>query len=315
MMFEQENQRNEVRIAVLLSSYNGEKYIVEQIESILNQQLKNALLHIYVRDDGSTDRTVELVKNMAEADERIHIRCGQNIGSNASYFTLIHEVSGYDFYAFSDQDDVWDEDKIQTAVDQLMASGKRCVLYGSPSRLTNEALEPYGLTQTMRRPITLYNSLIQNFLPGHSQVMDDALLKVLAKINNYEGIHVYDSFITNMAVIHGSVLFDNTPHTRYRQHQNNQIGFGDQGSGWIINRLKRIKKNESHLYARQIAFIRNGQDAYLSPDEKNEIDQFLSEGGFLTRLGYVLRSKLFRQRKLETLAFKLLYLLGGYTLP
>ena len=92
-------------VAVLMSTYNGENYIKEQIESIFNQ--KGVIVKLYVRDDGSKDRTLEILK-----DYNVNLEKGTNIGYIKSFMWLIKNVPFADYYALADQDDVWDEDKL-----------------------------------------------------------------------------------------------------------------------------------------------------------------------------------------------------------
>ena len=103
-----------MRIAVLMSSYNGEQYIKEQIDSILNQKGKFNI-DIYVRDDGSFDNTIHILEDYQKKG-LIKFCGGENIGPAKSFLTLLALADGYDFYAFADQDDIWFENKIESAI-------------------------------------------------------------------------------------------------------------------------------------------------------------------------------------------------------
>ena len=94
------------KILVLMSTYNGEKYVDTQIKSVLNQ--KNVNVKIYIRDDGSSDKTVDIIKKYN--DERITFFEGQNKGATDSFFELIKKAPlDFDYYAFCDQDDYWED--------------------------------------------------------------------------------------------------------------------------------------------------------------------------------------------------------------
>ena len=105
-------------VQVLLSTYNGETYLKQQLDSILNQ--KNVAVKLFVRDDGSSDGTVDILRAYAALHDNICYLCGENCGVVASFFRLF-ELSDpdVDFYALSDQDDVWDEDKLSIACQKL----------------------------------------------------------------------------------------------------------------------------------------------------------------------------------------------------
>lgn len=97
------------RITVILSAYNGEKYIQSQIDSILNQTYDNFIL--YIRDDGSTDGTRKILKQYSEKDSRVKVQYGENIGYVKSFFKMLSEVNS-EYIAFSDQDDIWLPEKL-----------------------------------------------------------------------------------------------------------------------------------------------------------------------------------------------------------
>lgn len=105
-------------VQVLLSTYNGETYLAEQLDSILAQKEVNVKL--LIRDDGSIDETTEILRTYASVHENIRYFCGENCGVVASYFRLFECADPeVDFYAFADQDDVWDADKLSIACQKL----------------------------------------------------------------------------------------------------------------------------------------------------------------------------------------------------
>lgn len=302
------------RILVLLSAYNGEKYISAQIESILHQKTEHQV-DLLIRDDGSNDDTLNILQEYEmKYSDRIKVVEGENIGYNKSFFWLIQEANGYDYYSLSDQDDVWLDNKLDIAVKYLeQEDSKIPLLYASTSYLVHDDLIPFGTTQKKKREITFYNTIIQNFLPGHEQVMNQALLDELKKPIDDTKIYVYDSWITNVAMVKGKIIFNNDSFVYYRQHQNNEVGFGEGKIGWFKERVKRIRNNDNKKYAMQIVYFYNRYREILSIDQNKELYQFIhSQNNFFLRLRYVIFSRLYRQRKVETFLFKILYLLNGY---
>lgn len=305
------------KVLVLLSSYNGEKYISDQIESILNQKTVHTV-DLLIRDDGSNDSTVEIIKKYIVLNpNRIRLIQGKNVGYVKSFFILIKEASGYDYYSLSDQDDVWMENKIEKAIEVLYKEDNSIpLLYSSTSYLVHDDLVPFGITQNKQKEITFLNTMIQNFLPGHNQVMNQLLLNELKDDIDYSKIYVHDSWITNVAIIKGKVLFNNEPFTYYRQHLDNEVGFGKGKIGWIKERIKRIRSKQNFRYAQQINYF--GQyffNEMSSNDYKCLCDFFDNQKSFFTRLRYILfNCPFYRQKRIETLYFKLLYLMNGYHL-
>lgn len=106
----------EKKVAVLISTYNGEKFLKEQLDSILNQTYKN--IEIVIRDDGSKDSTLEIIKEYQKKYSNIVLKEGVNVGFMSSFFKLLG-MANADYYAYCDQDDVWLENKIELAVNEL----------------------------------------------------------------------------------------------------------------------------------------------------------------------------------------------------
>ena len=104
-------------VCVLLSTYNGEKYLREQIESLLSQI--GVKIIIVARDDGSHDDTISILAEYEKKITYFHYLVGENVGPAQSFFMLMQQAPKADYYAFCDQDDVWDKDKLIIAVDML----------------------------------------------------------------------------------------------------------------------------------------------------------------------------------------------------
>lgn len=305
------------KIAVLLASYNGEKYIAQQIESILNQDV-SVPLHLFIRDDGSTDNTVSIIKVIATHDDRITLIQSENIGGVASFFSLLkmaHELpEEYEYFSLSDQDDVWDLDKLKIAVDMLEANDPQIpTLYGSSTRPVDQDLKPIEYKKKKFKPFDFYNTIIQIKMPGHTHVMNRALLDLVYDADP-SMIYGHDAFIVNAAKICGCLIFDDQAHASYRQHEGNQLGTSKGGKvKWIRARLDRIKKGGGKLYAQQIEYIVERFGERLTSEQQKEIDQFLrSRKSWWKRLHYILYTKLYRQDSFDTFAFKMMYLFGGY---
>ena len=310
---------NDYTIAVLLSSYNGEKYILQQIDSILNQKLTHGQLDLYVRDDGSTDQTINILVKRREQDKRVHIIKGDNIGYIASFFNLMYlmkeQGSQYDYYSLADQDDVWDEDKLQCAVNCIEKNeGENPFLYQSTTRITDEKLNYIKKDAIQKRSITVFNTMIQTFSAGHTYVFNKNLLNSIDRDIDNKNLYGHDAYLTNLAVIRGKIYFDNVAHNDYRQHGNNQLGTNDSGlTGWLKIKLKRVIHGDGIQYTKQIKYFLELFNSDLSISEKKEIEKFLSSNSTLIhRISYAFSTKMYRQQFLETLAFKLLYIFGGY---
>ena len=126
-------------VQVIMSTYNGEKYIEEQIQSIFNQ--KECNVSLLVRDDGSTDKTIEIVKELS-LKYNIKLIQGENLRAAKSFLEAIKFTDEEnDFFAFSDQDDVWLDDKLLNAIKCIEKYNDKILLYASNLTAVNEKLE------------------------------------------------------------------------------------------------------------------------------------------------------------------------------
>ena len=105
------------KVCVLISTYNGSRYICEQLDSILSQE--SVEVELFIRDDGSNDGTPDLIQEYCRAKSNVHFRRGENLGYEKSYYSLLSSDSDSDYFAFADQDDVWDLNKLAVALKQL----------------------------------------------------------------------------------------------------------------------------------------------------------------------------------------------------
>ncbi len=301
------------KILVMMSTYNGEKHLKEQIDSILNQKVNHAV-HLRIRDDGSSDSTCAIVEEyICRFPEQVELIKGENIGYNASFFKLINSADGYDYYALSDQDDVWLEDKLQIACDGVDSVKEDIpVLYASTSYLVHDDLIPYGTTRKKEREMSMYNTIIQNICPGHTQVMNNRLLeKIKEDVIDPSRIYVYDSWIQNVANLYGKIVFDNEPHTYYRQYEGNQLGSGVGKLGQLMASISRDKSGDGHKYRRQIEYFYELNEKKLRENDfSQEISKFVNSKRLIDKIMYAFIGKLYRQKKTETLAFYVATILG-----
>ena len=225
---------NKPLVCVVMSTYNGEKYLKAQLESIVNQiQVR---LVIYIRDDGSSDNTKEIIQEF-EARNNIILECGENVGVKTSFLMALQKAPIADYYAFSDQDDVWDKDKLITAI-ELLQSKESCnvpILYCGRTRLVNSDLT---FIQEGRR----FREKPFKFLCGEVQAAAGCTMvftrNLKVEIERYFPVvyPMHDSWVSNLCLaLGGNIIYDNNCYINYRQHNNNAVG----GSKNLISSIKR----------------------------------------------------------------------------
>ncbi len=218
-------------VLVLMSTHNGERFVVEQLRSILDQLPRGG--RIVVRDDGSSDGTVAAIEGLAEP--RIELHCGMNLGFGASFLTLLrHAPNHADMVMFSDQDDVWLPGKIDRASRALRPHVLAPALYGSAQLLADEQLRPLQATRPWLHSPSFQGALAENMVTGCTAAMNNAALRLLQRAGVPRNVHFHDWWLYLVVSAFGRVIFDPEPTLLYRQHGANQIG---QGHGWFGRHL------------------------------------------------------------------------------
>ena len=230
--------RNQVQ--VLMSTYNGDKYIKEQIQSIYAQEGVDVTL--LVRDDGSCDGTRALLTT-EQAEGRLQWYSGENLGPAYSFWNLVTTAPESSFYAFADQDDVWDSDKLAVAVSKLVEAGDTAALYFCQTRLVDKELN--AIKSVRIAPLlTFGEALSYQFVTGCTMVFNNAMRKELLKYTP-AFIRMHDVWIYDVAQAIGArVFFDSTPHINYRQHGSNAVGQDRTFFSIWKKRFQRILKGE-----------------------------------------------------------------------
>ena len=211
------------KVLVLMSTYNGERYLAEQLDSILIQ--RGVDVTILIRDDGSTDNTIHILNDYASKNINLTYYQGTNVGPCMSFFDLLKHAYGYDYYAFSDQDDVWDEDKLVSAITKLEKFDSNSpLLYCSNLNVVDEKLNFYRICHS--DSYNLNNKLlglVEFFAVGCTEVFNQKAVDVSLQYWSKDCL-MHDSWLFMICNFLGNVYYDTIPHINYRQHGNNVIG-------------------------------------------------------------------------------------------
>lgn len=230
-------------VTVLMSSYNGDKYISEQIESLLAQ--KGVEIRIVIRDDGSKDQTNNILSEYSSKYSKIKIIKGDNCGAEESFNRLCKyavEEESSDYYAFCDQDDVWDEDKLTVAINSLKGFDNTLpLLYFSNLKMVDENLnyirDFYSKDEVF---IDKSKTLVQIFTYGCTCVFNRKALEYYCQVESQSTFH--DNWIYCICSYLGKVIYDPCGHIQYRQHGNNLSGHRATGLTLLAYRIKRLFK-------------------------------------------------------------------------
>ena len=219
-------------VAILLSTYNGSRYLSEQLHSLRSQTYQDWSL--WVRDDGSTDDTLSILDRYARMDNRIHVLASddRHLGSCQSFGRLLEQVSA-DYLLFCDQDDIWLTDKVARLVGEAKALEQRLgiehpILIHSDLRLMGARGEPWKGTLMRAQKLhplgeePLKTLLVQNVVTGCASLINRALQRLVVPFPREAVMH--DWWVALVAASAGTIHFFDVPTVLYRQHEDNEIG-------------------------------------------------------------------------------------------
>ena len=210
------------KICVLMCTYNGEDFLQEQIDSILNQSNVEVMLNI--RDDGSTDRTLSILESY---EEKINWYQDQHLSVNKGFIKLAKEAPDTEYYAFSDQDDVWLPDKLDRAISFLKnTDNKKPAMYACGQIVVDENLE-FMFQHNMNPNRSKDDFFAKNSFSGNTIVFNRKLFELLKMANlsvDPEQVK-HDRFLTRICIAcGGDVIVDTENYIKYRQHGSNVVG-------------------------------------------------------------------------------------------
>ncbi len=306
-------------VRILLSAYNGEKYLKEQLDSILMQEGQSIKVSILVRDDGSFDHTQEILSAYAQRFENIFWYTGKHKGAAGSFYDLLVQTdTTADYYAFADQDDVWHKDKLAQAVrkltqeSQCMDSADQPLLYAGKVICASQNLEKQEMFYyRISKKASFGNALVENICMGCTEVFNLELLLLVRKHLPRSNI-MHDWWMYLTAAYFGKVIFDQQAYMLYRQHENNEVGMQNC---WKLRWKNRI------IYAGKIKHKLSGQASEFQEiyadipavyrEDKGRLAQMCGyRKSFYQRVCMAAASGIYRQNWLDDIVCRLLILIG-----
>jgi len=287
------------KIAILLCTYHGQHYLADQLDSFANQSYTN--WEVWASDDGSQDDTHSILESYKAkwGSEKLSIHAGPQEGFVANFLSLTCKTSILaDFYAYSDQDDVWELDKLRCAMNWLLTVPEDVpAIYCSRTRLVDANNNHIGFSPLFTKPPSFANALMQNIGGGNTMVFNNAARNLLCESGKNINVITHDWW-AYLAVCScgGSVFYDVYPSVRYRQHDGNHTGMN---SSWPA-RFVRIRMlfqgrfkslNDANIQALRLL------DSKLTPENRKTLEKFATARNlsFLPRLIGVIRSGVYRQ--------------------
>lgn len=301
-------------VLIMLSVKDGEKYIEEQVISFFRQTHKN--WQLLVMDDGSTDNSIEIIKNLfkkEKKEKKLTIISRKNQGYFVAFRSLAILAGKFDYYAWSDQDDVWNNNKIELGLRKIKSHANNMpILYCSKSSIVNKDLKFIKPSNDLPENPLFKTSLLQNIASGHTMIFNSHSLNLFnsSKIpKNFSIPHDWLMFIL-VSGNGGKILTDNTQTVLYRQHKNNIIGYDEK----ILNKLRRFYKNNYRELSYQIYnLLKLNKKIFLAENYFFAKEFFnIKNKIVLKRFYFVWKNKLFKQTITQNILFIILLVFNRF---
>ncbi|MGT2907653.1 glycosyltransferase family 2 protein [Streptococcus dentiloxodontae] len=300
-----------MKVNILMSTYNGEAYLAEQIESIQSQTFSDWTL--YIRDDGSKDRTTQIIKEFSETDSRIRFINADdptNLGVIKNFFTLLKH-SRADYYFFCDQDDVWLPEKLEWTLAEAKHYPKnKPLLVYTDLTIVNQDLQVMHdsmiRTQSDHANTKLVQELTENTVTGGVAMINHALAKLWTQTDQ---LIMHDWYLALIAAAKGHLVYLDRPTELYRQHDNNVLG-ARTWSKRLKNWLRPHKLVEKYWWLidssqKQASLL---LDLELSRADRDLVEQFVTilDKGLFQRIHILRTYNLRKNRSFHTFVFRTL---------
>jgi len=292
-----------------MGTYNGEAYLEEQLDSLEKQTHTN--WQLIVSDDGSTDNTLFLLEKYQSKwpEGKLSIRSGPQQGFCQNFLSMACDKNiKADYFAFSDQDDVWLPQKLEEALKNIgnNETPKLAYVYCGSTIYVDNNLKHIGYSDLYLLPKVFENALVQSIVGGNTMVFNKAGKKLLENIG-IKQVASHDWWLYQIATgSGGQVFYDTVPYVLYRQHANALVGGGfnlrdklARIKAFILGRFK--KSNDQNIDA--LTSI----EVLLTMNSLKTLREFklIRSASFFKRFLFILKCPLFRQRQLQTLVLKI----------
>ncbi|MGX7872048.1 glycosyltransferase family 2 protein [Mesorhizobium sp. ORM6] len=304
----------DLRIAVLMGTKDGAAFIDEQVRSLLAQS--HPLIDLWISDDGSVDGTVPIIEAWKPrwAKGRLTLVDGPRQGFAANFRSMILDRRiDADCYAFSDQDDVWEPDRLESAIRWMQAFDAGIpLMFCSRTATMTETGSLVGQSPLFQRPPSFRNALVQSIAGGNTILLNRAARDLLARASVETGFVSHDWWAYLIVTGAGGIVrYDPRPLVRYRQHAANLVG---ANVSWParVSRLGRLFKGEFAGWTDlNLAGLAVNRDL-LTQDAAACLDLFASgrQGSLFRRLGALRKTGVYRQTFAGTLGLYLAFILG-----
>ena len=292
-------------IAILLCTYNGARFLPLQLKSYEAQDFAD--WRLYVSDDGSQDATPQLLAEFQNKHgvSRVQIRQGPRRGFVANFLSLICDPSvTADYYALSDQDDIWDAHKLSHARKRLApAPNDRPVVYCSRTRLVDEQGVEIGLSTYYRKTPHFRNALAQSLAGGNTMVLNEQMRRLLMRVGPDVNVASHDWWVYLLiTAVGGTILYDSVPTISYRMHGRNVIGSNESALAKVL-RARMLWQGRYKSWAEMNVAALERVENLMTEENRKTFDLFrrARKQSLVPRVCGLMRAGIYRQSLLGDL--------------
>ncbi len=283
---------------VLLASFNGERFLDTQLESLARQEDVN--VRVWVNDDGSVDETLTILHKWQEKGLIKGISKTQRVGSTRAFLNLLAEHPNSEYVAFCDQDDIWNSKKLSTQISKITdemtlgVTSKRLYIDASGGII--------GATKKLRKSPSFENAIVENVVPGNTVLINNLAISLINKYPNPAVKH-YDSWIYLILTYFGDITYIDLPLVKYRIHEGNHVGLRKYGFGRFLDSAEN--------YLIQARYLGKIVGPNLSQDKNPVLGDLVSifeKKGKAQKAFLIIKLPVVRQRRIDQLGMKIMFL-------
>lgn len=301
-------------VLVLLAVYQGEKFLKEQLDSLANQTVEQ--IHVLASDDGSTDGSLKILEeaknSWTKGEFRIVNGPQKKVEHNFCSLILNEEIKA-DYYAYSDQDDVWDKDKLEKAIAwSSLQDANQAQVYGGRTRIVDINCKHTGFSPVFAKPPSFQNAMAQNIAGGNTMVLNKKAQDIVRETARRVDFVSHDWWIYQIITGSGGIFhYHLEPTISYRQHDANLVGSNNSIAA-RINRIKRSLNGQFKIWSAQnIAALEECSDL-LTPQARMTLQEFKiahESSSVVSRFIALNRSGIYRQTAAGQISLRIACLL------
>lgn len=310
------NNSHIIKVACVLAYFKGSKFIKDQIQSIIDQDNEDIFITIFITDDNSQEIFPSLkdlnIRNFGKIN--IFYRSSKtNNGYTQNFLSALNLIeSDFDYFCFSDQDDIWNKDKINRSIQILrkFKNNKPSLYFGRTDYFNKNCSIKIGTSTLFKKKPSFKNAIIQNMAGGNTMLFNKSAKEIITSLNFLDVVS-HDWFCYQIVSgIGGNIYYDNKPCLKYRQHSSNILGSNNK----LSDRILRFKKlfngrlkgwNEKNIYAL------NEHRAFFTEQNRLVLDNFklASKSSFFKRINLFYKTGIYRQNTMGNFALLIALLL------